>query len=185
MNKQVNLQIRPATMADVETISAFNAALARETEARTLDRQLLQAGVETILQDPSKGWYAVAVNSHDSVQSKVVGQILITYEWSDWRNGNFWWLQSLYVDPQYRQQGVFRQLYDHVFGQAQANTEKVCGFRLYVERDNQQAHKAYAHIGFQETAYQMHEIEFMEKPPITPVADGNDEKIHSARPQRF
>jgi GNAT superfamily N-acetyltransferase len=164
MKKDINLQIRPATMADVDTISAFNAALARETEARTLDRQLLQAGVETILQDPSKGWYAVAVSSHDSAQSKIVGQILITYEWSDWRNGNFWWLQSLYVEPQYRQQGVFRQLYDYVHGQAQANTEKVCGFRLYVERDNQQAHDAYAHIGFQKTAYQMHEIDFTEKP---------------------
>ena len=91
-------------------------------------------------------------------------KLLITYEWSDWRNGNFWWLQSLYVDPQYRQQGVFRQLYDYVYGQAQANTEKVCGFRLYVERDNQQAHKAYAHIGFQETAYQMHEIDLLRIP---------------------
>jgi GNAT superfamily N-acetyltransferase len=147
MNKEGNLQIRPATLADVDTISAFNAALARETEARTLDGQLLQAGVETILQDPTKGWYAVAVSSDDSAQSKVVGQILITYEWSDWRNGNFWWLQSLYVDPEYRQQGVFRQLYD------------------YVHRQAQTTHKAYAHVGFQETAYKMHEIDFSEKPP--------------------
>jgi GNAT superfamily N-acetyltransferase len=167
--KHGSLRIRPATMADVETISAFNTALARETEARTLDGQLLQAGVKTILQNPSKGWYAVAVNSHDSAQSKVVGQILITYEWSDWRNGNFWWLQSLYVDPQYRHQGVFRQLYDYVHGQAQANTEKVCGFRLYVERGNQQAHQAYAHIGFQETAYQMHEIDFTSKSSSSPA----------------
>lgn len=149
-------------MSDVVTISAFNAALAKETEARILDGQLLQAGVQTILQDPTKGWYAVAVSSPDSPQSTVVGQILITYEWSDWRNGNFWWLQSLYVDPQYRQQGVFRQLYYYVHRQAQTNTEKVCGFRLYVEQSNHQAHKAYAHIGFQETVYQMHEIDFTE-----------------------
>ena len=169
MKKHGDLQIRPATMADVETISAFNIALAKETEARTLDGQILQAGVETILQDPSKGWYAVAVNLHDSAQSKVIGQVLITYEWSDWRNGNFWWLQSLYVDPQYRHQGVFRQLYDYVHKQAQANPERVCGFRLYVERDNQQAHQAYTHIGFQKTAYQMHEIDFTSNPPSFPA----------------
>ena len=76
--------------------------------------------METILQDPSKGWYASSCEAlMILVRSTVVGQILITYEWSDWRNGNFWWLQSLYVDPQYRQQGVFRQLYEYVQGQAQ------------------------------------------------------------------
>ena len=139
MRKQVNVQIRRATMADVESISAFNAALARETEARTLDAHVLRAGVEAILKDPSKGWYAVATSLPDSIPSKVVGQLLITFEWSDWRNGNFWWLQSLYVDQQWRQQGVLRQLYDYVYEQAQANREKVCGFRLYVEQNNHQA----------------------------------------------
>lgn len=171
MSKHINVQIRRATVADVETVIAFNAALARETEARTLDGSLLRAGVETVLQDPSKGWYAVAVSPSDSVQSKVVGQILITFEWSDWRNGNFWWLQSLYVDQHYRQQGVFRQLYDYVYEQAQANHEKVCGFRLYVERENYQAHQAYAHIGFKETPYQMHEIDFSQKHLSFPTSD--------------
>ncbi|TFG66169.1 MAG: GNAT family N-acetyltransferase, partial [Nitrospirales bacterium] len=107
---------------------------------------------------------AVAESLSEPALSKVVGQILITYEWSDWRNGHFWWLQSLYVDQPYRQQGVFRQLYEYVYEQAQTNSEKVCGFRLYVERKNHQAHQAYARIGFQETPYQMHEIEFSEKP---------------------
>ena len=160
MSQQVPVQIRRATMADIETISAFNSALARETEARILDAQVLRLGVEAILQDPHKGWYAVAVIPHESVQPTVIGQILITFEWSDWRNGIFWWLQSLYVDQPYRQQGVFRQLYDYVYEQARANPEKVCGFRLYVERENHQAHQVYAQTGFQETAYQMHEIEF-------------------------
>ena len=169
MNEHVSIQIRPASMADVEMIRTFNAALARETEARILDGQLLQAGVETLLQDSSKGWYAVAVNTSDAGPASVVGQILITYEWSDWRNGNFWWIQSLYVDPRYRQQGVFRQLFDYVSEQAKANPEKVCGFRLYVERDNQQAHQAYAHMGFQQTAYQMHEIDFTEKTISSPT----------------
>ena len=169
MNKQVSIQIRPASMTDAETIRTFNAALARETEARILDSQLLKAGVETLLQDFSKGWYAVAVNCRDTGQATVVGQILITYEWSDWRNGNFWWIQSLYVDPNYRQHGVFRQLFEYVYEQAKANPEKVCGFRLYVERDNEQAHQIYAHMGFQHTAYLMHEIDFTEKPTSSPT----------------
>ncbi|MEX0828906.1 MAG: GNAT family N-acetyltransferase [Nitrospirales bacterium] len=160
----MNVKIRRATVADIDTISTFNTALARETEARTLDASLLRPGVESILRDPSKGWYAVAESFWDPARSKVVGQILITYEWSDWRNGQFWWLQSLYVDQPYRQQGVFRQLYEYVYEQAHMNSEKVCGFRLYVERENYQAHQAYARIGFQETPYQMHEIEFSEKP---------------------
>jgi len=170
MSKCVKVQIRRATISDVETISEFNAALARETEARILDGHLLRSGVEAILQDPHKGWYAVAVSPSGSVQSKVVGQILITFEWSDWRNGSFWWLQSLYVDQPYRQQGVFRQLYDYVYGQARENSEKVCGFRLYVERKNHQAYQAYAHMGFQETVYQMHEIDFSEKHRSSPTS---------------
>ena len=163
MNTQGQVNIRRATMADVDTISTFNAALARETEGRRLNDLLLRAGVESLLQDSSKGWYAVAVNSLGVDQSKIIGQILITFEWSDWRNGYFWWLQSLYVDQHYRQQGIFRQLYEYVWEQAQANPEKVCGFRLYVERENHQAHQVYAKIGFQETMYRMHEIDFSEK----------------------
>jgi GNAT superfamily N-acetyltransferase len=164
MSKHVNVKIRRATVADIDMIGMFNAALAKETEARTLDASNLRSGVESILQDPSKGWYAVAESFSEPARSKVVGQILITYEWSDWRNGHFWWLQSLYVDQPYRQQGVFRQLYEYVYEQAHTNSEKVCGFRLYVERENYQAHQAYARIGFQETPYRMHEIEFSEIP---------------------
>jgi hypothetical protein len=89
-------------MSDVETISAFNVALARETEGRTLNGLILRTGVESLLQDPNKGWYAVAVSSLGVDQTKIVGQILVTFEWSDWRNGYFWWLQSLYVDQHYR-----------------------------------------------------------------------------------
>ena len=133
-----------------------------------LDHSLLEAGVKSILDDPHKGWYAVVVNLSDTGESTIVGQILITFEWSDWRNGQFWWLQSLYVDPRYRQQGVFRQLYAYVCEQAQEHSEKVCGFRLYVERENHQAHQAYANIGFQETAYQMHEIDFSKTSVVSP-----------------
>ena len=170
MSNQGNVQIRRATIFDVEIISAFNAALARETEARILDGHLLRAGVESVLHDPHKGWYAVAVERSDVALSKIVGQVLVTFEWSDWRNGYFWWLQSLYVNQRCRQQGIFRQLYDYVYGQARENAEEVCGFRLYVERENHQAHQAYAHMGFQETPYQMYEIGFSEKPRSFPTS---------------
>ncbi len=159
MGNQSHLQVRRASIADVEVISTFNVALAEETEGRSLDLPLLQAGIESLLRDPQKGWYAVVTPG--SEPSKIIGQLLITFEWSDWRNGNFWWLQSLYVDQPYRQQGVFRRLYDYVYAQAQASPEKVCGFRLYVEQENHLAQQTYVHIGFHKTPYQMYELELL------------------------
>ena len=168
MNKPSAVVIRRATMSDLQTIVSFNAALARETENRTLDARILESGVKALLQDPSKGWYAVAEKSDGSGQMIVIGQILVTFEWSDWRNGNFWWLQSLYVHPDHRQQGIFRQLYDYVQSQARLNREAICGFRLYVEEKNNQAHQAYANLGFQKTAYHMYEKEFFWNHPSSP-----------------
>ena len=165
MNNPSAVIVRRATMSDLKTIVSFNAELARETENRALDVQILQSGVEALLQDPGKGWYAVAENSLDCGQLMMVGQILVTFEWSDWRNGNFWWLQSLYVHPDYRQKGIFRQLYDYVQAQARLNREGICGFRLYVEENNHQAHQAYANLGFQKTAYHMYEKEFLWRHP--------------------
>lgn len=168
MNKPSEVIVRRATKSDLKTIVSFNAALAGETENRELDVQILQSGVETLLQDPGKGWYAVAEKSLDCGQLIVVGQILVTFEWSDWRNGNFWWLQSLYVHPDHRQQGIFRQLYDYVQAQAGLKGEKICGFRLYVEEKNHQAQQAYAKLGFQETVYHMFEKEFLWRHPSSP-----------------
>jgi GNAT superfamily N-acetyltransferase len=161
MNKPSAVIVRRATMSDRKIVVSFNAALASETENRVLDVRILQLGVEALLQDPHKGWYAVAEKLLDCDQRIVVGQILVTFEWSDWRNGNFWWLQSLYVHPDHRQQGIFRKLYDYVQAQAHLNREGICGFRLYVEENNHQAHQAYANLGFQETAYHMYEKEFL------------------------
>jgi ribosomal protein S18 acetylase RimI-like enzyme len=157
MNKPETLVIRRATLADWPTVVCFNAALASETEQRILNSQVLQSGVQALLKDPGKGWYAVAELSLAKAHPLVIGQILVTFEWSDWRNGNFWWLQSLYVHPDHRQQGVFRQIYDYVLAQAQSNGEAVCGLRLYVEEHNHQAKKAYANLGFQKTMYHMYE----------------------------
>jgi GNAT superfamily N-acetyltransferase len=147
-------------MSDLKTIVGFNLALARETENRTLDAQVLESGVAALLNDAGKGWYAVAEKSLEDGPLIVVGQILVTFEWSDWRNGNFWWLQSVYVHPAQRLQQIFRQLYEYVQSQAHLNQEPICGYRLYVEEKNHQAHQAYANLGFQETAYHMYEKAF-------------------------
>ncbi len=160
--------IRRATMSDLKTIVSFNIALARETENRTLDVRMLESGVEALLRDSGKGWYAVAEKSFYSDRPIVVGQILVTFEWSDWRNANFWWLQSVYVHPDQRQQQILRQLYEYVQSQAYVNQEPVCGYRLYVEEKNHQAQQAYANLGFQETAYHMYEKEFSWTSPSFP-----------------
>lgn len=151
--------VRRATLSDLPIVVRYNAALASETEQRTLDIQVLQSGVLALLQDPGKGWYAVAELSLEGGHFAVIGQILVTFEWSDWRNGKFWWLQSVYVHPDHRQQGIFRQLYEYVLAQAHAHREVVCGFRLYVEENNAQAQQAYANLGFHKTLYHMYEKE--------------------------
>ncbi|WNM60947.1 GNAT family N-acetyltransferase [Candidatus Nitrospira neomarina] len=162
------VKIRRATISDLNTIVGFNMSLARETENRALDVRILESGIEALLKDSGKGWYAVAEKSLNGGELILVGQILVTFEWSDWRNGNFWWLQSVYVHPDQRQQQIFRQLYEYVQSQAYLNKEPVCGYRLYVEENNHQAQKAYANLGFQETAYHMYEKEFSWTSPSFP-----------------
>ena len=161
------IQVRPATMTDLEVVVSFNAALAKETEERDLDLSTLRSGVQALLQDSKKGWYAMAEQFCDPGEKEVVGQILVTFEWSDWRNANFWWLQSLYVNPHHRQKGVFRRLLEYVQTQAQRNGEVIAGFRLYVEKQNHEAHQAYEHLGFLETVYRMYEK------PLVPMS-GSD-----------
>jgi GNAT superfamily N-acetyltransferase len=108
-------------------------------------------GVEAILRDPGKGIYFVAEK-----EGAVVGQVLITYEWSDWRNGNFWWLQSVYVEKEFRARGVFKALFGHAVAQADAQ-KNACGLRLYMERENHRAREVYRRLGMKETHYQVFE----------------------------
>jgi GNAT superfamily N-acetyltransferase len=129
----------------------FNAAMALETEALTLDPQRLRAGVTALLADPGRGRYRVAVAGDE-----VVGALMLTREWSDWRCGDWWWIQSVYVRPDWRRRGVFAALYRSVEAEARANPE-VCGLRLYVERDNRQAQQTYGSLGMQETHYRLFE----------------------------
>ena len=152
------ITIRRATSADLETLVSYNIAMARETEDKALDVDSLRDGIRELLVDRSLGFYLVA-----EVGERPVGQLMITTEWSDWRNANFWWLQSLYVVPEYRRQGVFRRLYDHIWQEAQ-DTGNVCGLRLYVERTNQRAQQVYVNVGMNKSHYDMFEVEFYDSP---------------------
>lgn len=145
------LTIRRATPADVETIAAFNEAIARETEGKTLDPATIRAGVGGLFARPDLGFYLVAEDG-----GRIVGQLMITYEWSDWRNGVFWWIQSVYVRPEFRGKGVYRALHAHVKTMAK-NAGGVCGFRLYVEKENAAAQATYKRLGMHETPYVLYE----------------------------
>ncbi len=153
MEHAEEITLRLAGGADVDALVAFNRAMALETEARELAVEVLHAGVENLLREPRYGFYVVAEHrAADTEAAQVVGSLMVTYEWSDWRNGLFWWIQSVYVKPQFRRRGIYRKLYDYVKTRA-ASDENVCGFRLYVERDNAVAQRTYAQLGMQETHY--------------------------------
>ncbi len=146
--------IRKANHKDQEIVVTFNYNLAKETEALDLPLDRLVAGVGNVLEDSSKGIYYVYV-----LDGQVVGQMMVTLEWSDWRNGYFWWIQSVYVHKEYRGQGIFQALYQYVKGLAE-NDAQVCGLRLYVEGANTAAQKAYEKIGMNKTEYHFYEVEF-------------------------
>jgi GNAT superfamily N-acetyltransferase len=141
------LTVRRATQADAPTIVEFNRLLAEESESKALDLDVLSAGVAAALADPAKGPYFLADHDGD-----IVGQMQVTYEFSDWRNGWFWWIQSVYVRLDARRRGVFRALYQHV-AEAAKNDPEVVGLRLYVERDNERAHQTYLGLGMAWTSY--------------------------------
>lgn len=146
----MGLAIRQAGIDDRDRIVLFNQAMARETEGRELNRRTLTKGVERILKKPELGRYFVAER-----EGEVVGQVMITTEWSDWRNGHVWWLQSVYVSKRHRREGVYRMLHGYVREVARA--EKVIGLRLYVERDNLPAQATYRDLGMDVSQYLMFE----------------------------
>jgi GNAT superfamily N-acetyltransferase len=141
------LSIRRAGPADAAIITEFNRLLAVESEAKTLDAAVLSAGVAQGLSDASKSVYFLAEED-----GAAVGQMMYTTEWSDWRNGWFWWIQSVYVRPQARRRGVFRALFEHVH-QAAREDGQVIGLRLYVERENHVAQKTYQNMGMEPAGY--------------------------------
>jgi ribosomal protein S18 acetylase RimI-like enzyme len=153
MSTSDNIVVRVARVDDLESLVEFNLAMARETEDKSLDRATLTSGVSHLLQNPLYGFYVVAENA---TASEVVGSLMITYEWSDWRNALFWWVQSVYVKPLYRRRGVYRALYSEVKDRAAAE-RGVCGFRLYVEKENTIAQQTYRRLGMDESHYLMFE----------------------------
>jgi ribosomal protein S18 acetylase RimI-like enzyme len=157
------LKIRKARLTDAAIIADFNTRLAWETEKLKLDAPTIRRGVRAVLSDATKGIYFVA-----EVEGAVVGQLLITYEWSDWRNGNFWWIQSVYVAAEHRQSGVFRSLFAHLQKLTQTRRD-VCGLRLYVEKNNDRAQSSYTKLGLAKTHYEMFETDFRRKTKLAPA----------------
>jgi GNAT superfamily N-acetyltransferase len=155
----IRTTIREAKLSDTATIADFNARMALETEHRNLDIERVRLGVQALLSDPAKGAYFIAETEAEEV-AIIVGQLLITYEWSDWRNGNFWWIQSVYVAEGYRGQGIFRALFNHVDQLAKARND-VCGLRLYVDAQNDSARKTYERLGMKRTNYELFETDFV------------------------
>jgi GNAT superfamily N-acetyltransferase len=149
---KATIHVRAARASDLETLVQFNMAMALQTENKVLDPAVLGAGVGAVLGEPRRGFYLVAESG-----GAVVGCLMITFEWSDWRNGDWWWLQSVYIVPPFRRRGVFRALYAEVERLAEAASPHVVGVRLYVERDNLQAQQTYAALGMHEANYRMFE----------------------------
>ncbi len=149
------VKVRHAAIGDLDVLVRFNAAIAKETEGRNLDMERLRNGTRAVLESSERGYYLVA-----ETESVIVGQLFVTYEWSDWRNGMFWWIQSVYVEPSVRGRGVYRALHARVLQDARARGD-VCGLRLYVEKENEAAQEAYTRLGMTMTPYRVYEQDFV------------------------
>lgn len=144
--------ISNAIPEDAETIAQYNVAMAKETEDTILDPETVLEGTKALFENSQYGFYVVA-----EVDKKVVGTLLVTYEWSDWRNAVYWWVQSVYVHPDHRRKGVFTALFEHVKTEAEKEGN-VCYIRLYVENENLNAQKTYAKLGMKESVYKIFEV---------------------------
>lgn len=145
--------VRKATIKDIQSIARFNQAMSLETESKSLSSDLIIQGVTYLMEHPDAGFYLVA-----ETQGQLSGCLGITYEWSDWRNGLFWWIQSVFVEPDFRRQSVFTSMYEQVSDLAKQ--DNACGLRLYVEKENTQAQATYKKLDMIETHYRLMEIEF-------------------------
>jgi ribosomal protein S18 acetylase RimI-like enzyme len=149
-----SVSVRAALISDIPKLVAFNQAMADETEDKGLQEATLTRGIAYLLAHRAQGFYLVAER-----EDIIVGALMVTFEWSDWRNGRFWWIQSVYVSPGSRRQGVYSALHDEVRTRA-VNDAQACGIRLYVEKENATAQATYASLGMSETDYQLYEEEF-------------------------
>ena len=147
------MDIRTATPDDVDALVEFNQAMALETEGKSLDPAVLKDGVSAVFNEERKGFYVVADDG-----GSVAAGLMVTTEWSDWRNGWFWWIQSVFVRPEHRGTGLYGRMYQFVKDRA-AEAGDVCGFRLYVEKGNERAQRVYEKLGMERTYYLMYEEE--------------------------
>lgn len=154
MSDEASATVREASVGDAPIIATFNVRMAAESESRRLDPRIVRSGVEHGLSRPEFCRYYVA--EHEGV---VVGQLMITYEWSDWRDGVFWWIQSVYVEPEHRRRGVFRALFRHVERLARQGPD-VCGLRLYVDEHNERAMATYAGLGMKPSGHRVYELDW-------------------------
>jgi ribosomal protein S18 acetylase RimI-like enzyme len=151
--QRMKAQFRIATPADAEVIAECCVAMALETENLRLDPATVRRGVEAVFQDQQKGFYLVA-----ELEGAVAGQMMVTYEWSDWNNGMRWWIQSVYVRPPSRRRGVYSGLFHYLRKLARDNGA-VCSMRLYVHRENRVAQAVYRKLEFEETQYLLYELD--------------------------
>jgi len=155
MDDPSKITVRLGTADDTSFVVQCNIQLARETEDLLLDIDNVSRGVNAVLVDRARGFYLIG-----EIDGRLAGQLFVTYEWSDWRNGVFWWIQSVYTVSEFRHRGVFQALYRHVELLArQAGT--VCGLRLYVASSNVQAQKIYARCGLHQTSYLLFERDYV------------------------
>ncbi|MFV7760695.1 GNAT family N-acetyltransferase [Shewanella algae] len=143
--------IRKGTPKDTEALVAFNQAMAQETEGLALDSDTLSRGVSTLLENPAKGFYLVA-----EIEGEIAGSLMVTFEWSDWRAADYYWIQSVYIKPEHRQKGIYRALYQKVKTLAEKQGG-AASFRLYVEQENTRAQQTYQSLGMSQSHYLMYE----------------------------
>lgn len=144
--------IRKATQTDSNRIANFQIQMAMETENMALDRQVVDQGVNAVFEDETKGTYYIA-----EIDGQVVGSLMTTYEWSDWRNGRVLWIQSVFVEEKHRGKGIYRKLYEHIKELVQHDDTDFRGIRLYVDKTNVPAQKVYEKLGMENHHYEMYE----------------------------
>ncbi len=148
-----NITVRRASPEDAPSIIRFQMSMALETEGRALDETTLAAGVRAVFDSPAGGFYLVA-----EIGGDIAGSLMITYEWSDWRNAPIWWIQSVFVDAGHRRRGVYTAMHKRAI--AMATESGAGGVRLYVERTNHIAQATYASLGMSQSHYDLYEVEF-------------------------
>ena len=150
------MKITQPSIKDVNNLVDFNIKMAKETENKILNKKIDTKGVSEVLNDTTLGYYVIAKN-----KNTILGSLMITYEWSDWRNGMFWWIQSVYVEKEYRKQGVYKKMYSYI--KDKALKDSACtGIRLYVEQENKIAQSVYKKLEMKETHYKLFEIDFQD-----------------------